>query len=124
LSEALWSQRLTSRATFFPQKIRKQITPILYYSAADFQGVTPLGDNIFGEPKTRALAELHDPSWFLEMATHPDVVVGANPRTRLDGAPIGKTVSRALRERGCATRPCVVAHPREANQDGTVLDCV
>ena len=45
--ETLLSQRLTPDATFFPQKIRKQITPILYYSAADFQGEPPLGDNIF-----------------------------------------------------------------------------
>jgi phosphoglycerate dehydrogenase-like enzyme len=45
--ETLLSQRLTPDATFFPQKIRKQITPILYYSADDFQGAAPLGDNIY-----------------------------------------------------------------------------
>jgi phosphoglycerate dehydrogenase-like enzyme len=49
-------------------------------------------------PKPDCVAELHDPSWFLEMAAHSDVVVAAVPLTPLTERMFTEEVFRRMKK--------------------------
>jgi phosphoglycerate dehydrogenase-like enzyme len=49
-------------------------------------------------PKPDYVAELHDPSWFLEMVAHSDVVVAAAPLTRATERMFSEEVFRSMKK--------------------------